>query len=74
MDEQPIQRLRIATYMCPSQPVQLYELIMDLLEETLDCHTTMIYESRGTGGPLRGRQDPFESDQIDIGNIILINY
>jgi hypothetical protein len=58
--------LRIATYMCPSQPIELYELIMEVLETALHCHTTLIYEARGSG-PLPGRPDPFINDQVDIG-------
>ncbi|XP_077291548.1 phosphonates-binding periplasmic protein-like isoform X2 [Arctopsyche grandis] len=66
MEENQVkQRLRVATYMCPSHPVQLYELIVELLEEALDCHATLMYESRSPG-PMPGRDDPFESDEIDI--------
>lgn len=66
-DVQVKQKLRVATYMCPSHPVQLYELIVELLEEALDCHATLMYESR-SDGPMLGREDPFENDEIDIGN------
>lgn len=58
--------IRLVTYMCPSHPVQLYELIQDLLEETLDCYTSLIYESRNPG-PFPDRPDPFGTDKVDIG-------
>ncbi|KAG6452812.1 uncharacterized protein LOC115445196 [Manduca sexta] len=57
--------LRIVTYMCPTHPVQLYELIQELLEETLDCYTTLQYESRSPG-PLPDRPDPFSTDKVDL--------
>lgn len=58
--------LRVVTYMCPTHPVQLYELILELLEEALDCHTTLQYESRSPG-PFTDRPDPFSTDKVDIG-------
>ncbi|XP_026761716.2 uncharacterized protein LOC113520552 [Galleria mellonella] len=57
--------LRIATYMCPTHPVQLYELIMELLEEALECYTTLQYESRKPG-PFTDRPDPFINDKVDL--------
>ena len=59
-------KLRLATYMCPSHPVELYELFMHYLEEVLPCEATLVYESRG-GGPLPDREDPFAANAIDIG-------
>lgn len=53
------------TYMCPSHPVELYELFMRYLEEELKCETYLIYESRNTG-PLSDRVDPFTDDIADI--------
>ena len=61
--------LRIVTYMCPSHPVQLYELILELLEDALGCYATLQYESRSPG-PLLDRPDPFSSDKADLGKII----
>ncbi|RZF47781.1 hypothetical protein LSTR_LSTR006045 [Laodelphax striatellus] len=57
--------LRLATYMCPSLPVELYELFMSYLEEALVCDATLIYESRAAG-PLTDRQDPFTKNSVDI--------
>ncbi|KAE8737663.1 hypothetical protein FOCC_FOCC016871 [Frankliniella occidentalis] len=58
-------KLRLGTYMCPSHPVELYELFMKYLEEELPCEATLMYESRG-GGPLPDREDPFTADSLDI--------
>ena len=60
-------KLRIITYMCPSHPVELYELIMQYLEEEISCHASLLYESRGPG-PLADREDPFALDTVDLGN------
>ncbi|XP_053609995.1 uncharacterized protein LOC128674982 isoform X2 [Plodia interpunctella] len=57
--------IRIVTYMCPTHPVQLYELIMQLLEEAMGCNTTLQYESR-TSGPFQDRPDPFWNDKVDL--------
>ncbi|KPJ08525.1 hypothetical protein RR48_12278 [Papilio machaon] len=65
MSEEKLE-LRTVTYMCPTHPVQLYELILELLEDAMDCHTTLQYESRSPG-PLRDRPDPFNSNKIDLG-------
>ncbi|KAL0883068.1 hypothetical protein ABMA27_016538 [Loxostege sticticalis] len=60
-----IEDLRIITYMCPTHPVQLYELIMELLEESFGCYTSLQYESR-TPGPFMDRPDPFTTDKVDL--------
>lgn len=67
------QELRIVTYMCPSHPVQLYELILELLEESLNCYTTLQYESRNTG-PLEDRPDPFSTNRADLGKTIYYTF
>lgn len=59
-------KLRLITYMCPSHPVELYELIMQYLEEEVGCHASLLYESRGSG-PLPYREDPFTADSVDLG-------
>lgn len=51
--------------MCPSHPVQLYELILELLEDALGCYTTLQYESRSPG-PLPDRPDPFSTGKADL--------
>ncbi|XP_050350828.1 uncharacterized protein LOC126773757 [Nymphalis io] len=64
MSEEKLE-LRIITYMCPTHPVEIYELIIELLEEALDCHTILQYESRSPG-PIIGRPDPFIRNKIDL--------
>nr|CAD7261582.1 unnamed protein product [Timema shepardi] len=58
-------KLRLVTYMCPSHPVELYELVLQYLEEQVGCEATLMYESR-SAGPLPDRVDPFTSDTVDI--------
>nr|CAD7396157.1 unnamed protein product [Timema poppensis] len=58
-------KLRLVTYMCPSHPVELYELVLQYLEEQVGCEATLMYESRAAG-PLPDRVDPFTSDTVDI--------
>nr|CAD7431937.1 unnamed protein product [Timema monikensis] len=58
-------KLRLVTYMCPSHPVELYELVLQYLEEQVECEATLMYESR-SAGPLPDRVDPFTSDTVDI--------
>lgn len=59
-------KLRLVTYMCPSHPVELYEMLLVYLEEALDCEATLLYESRGPG-PLPDREDLFTTDSVDVG-------
>ncbi|XP_068633269.1 phosphonates-binding periplasmic protein-like [Battus philenor] len=68
-----VPELRAVTYMCPTHPVQLYELILELLEDTLGCYTTLQYESRSPG-PLPGRPDPFSANKIDIAFMTVAAY
>ncbi|RVE50856.1 hypothetical protein evm_004423 [Chilo suppressalis] len=65
--------LRLITYMCPTHPVQLYELIMELLEESLDCYTSLLYESRAPG-PFKDREDPFARNKVDLGFMTAASY
>lgn len=63
--------LRIVTYMCPSHPVQLYEVILELLEQSLECYTTLQYESR-VPGPFPDRPNPFSTNKIDLGKSVFM--
>nr|CAD7458627.1 unnamed protein product [Timema tahoe] len=58
-------KLRLVTYMCPGHPVELYELVLQYLEEQVGCESTLVYESR-SAGPLPDRVDPFTADTVDI--------
>lgn len=63
------QELRVVTYMCPTHPIALYELILEVLEKALDCYTTLQYESRSSG-PILDRPDPFSTDKVDLGKFL----
>lgn len=41
--------LRLATYMCPSLPVEYYEFLADYLETELNLRTVLLYDSRRPG-------------------------
>lgn len=60
--------LRVVTYMSPSHPVELYELILELLEEAVDCHAVLQYETRSPG-PIPGRPNPFVNNKTDLGRL-----
>lgn len=64
--------LRVVTYMSPAHPIQLYELILELLESAIDCYTTLQYESRSPG-PLPERPDPFLKNKVDLGKHTLFH-
>ena len=61
--------LRFLTYMVPSRPVEVYEVITHYLEECMGCETSLIYESR-SDEQLANHKDPFLSNKVDIGKII----
>ena len=67
----PRPKLRIITYMCPSHPVELYELIMQYLEEEIGCESSLLYESSGPG-PLSDRVDPFTDNSVDMGELVTL--
>ncbi|XP_049807482.1 uncharacterized protein LOC126250043 [Schistocerca nitens] len=73
MSNQKKQKLRLVTYMCPSHPVEMYELIMTYLERYTGLEATLQYESR-RAGPLPGRVDPFTDDTVDIGFMSVLSF
>lgn len=66
-----LKELRVVTYMCPTHPVQLYELILELLENALNCYATLQYESRSSG-PFPNRPDPFSTNKVDLGEYSIL--
>jgi len=64
-------KLRIITYMCRSHAVELYELIMQYLENETGCEVLLLYESRGPG-PLSDRVDPFTDNSVDMGELVTL--
>ncbi|XP_064612268.1 uncharacterized protein LOC135476247 [Liolophura sinensis] len=60
-------RLRMITYLSPSVPIELFEVLRDYLEEKLDVEASIIYESRWSGPPAERDPDPFQRDEVDMG-------
>jgi ABC-type phosphate/phosphonate transport system substrate-binding protein len=58
--------LRLITYLSPSVPAGLYELIARDLAEQCGVKTDLTFEER-ISGPLAGDEDPFASGAADIG-------
>ncbi|KAI5637252.1 ABC transporter, phosphonate, periplasmic substrate-binding protein domain-containing protein [Phthorimaea operculella] len=65
--------LRVVTYMCPTHPVELYQLVVELLEAALGCWATLQYEHRGPG-PLPDRPDPFTGNKVDVAFMTAASY
>ena len=59
-------KLRFITYLSPGVPVQLFDTVMQYLEEVTGKQSYLIHESRWSGPPL-DREDPFTADDVDIG-------
>lgn len=58
--------LRLISYLSPSIPAELYELIARDLEEQCGVATDVVFEER-ISGPLAGDDDPFASGTVDVG-------
>ncbi|CAG9561830.1 unnamed protein product [Danaus chrysippus] len=65
--------LRIVNYMSPAHPVDLYVLIMEMLESELGCYATLQYESRSPG-PIPERPNPFTNNKVDLGFMSAASY
>jgi ABC-type phosphate/phosphonate transport system substrate-binding protein len=61
-----MQRLRIITYLSPSIPAELYELIARDLDEQCGVPAELAFESR-ISGPLAGDDNVFAGDAADVG-------
>lgn len=68
-----IQKLRCATYMSPSIPVEYFETLLHYLEFQLGLTTSLVYETRWDGPP-KGRPDPFEQDDVDLAFVSCCSY
>lgn len=66
-------QLRIGTYLCPSLPVELFQLLAEFLEEDLGCETSLMYEWRAAG-PIPNRADPFLNNILDLGKFTYLNF
>ena len=58
--------LRLITYLSPSIPAALYELIARDLAEQCGGATDLSFEE-SISGPLEGDEDPFASGAADVG-------
>lgn len=59
-------RLRMATYLHPGLPMELFQTYQYYLEEILGMPSTMLVESRWSGPP-HHLPDPFVHDELDVG-------
>jgi hypothetical protein len=59
-------KLSLGTYLCPSLPVELFQLLAEFLEQDLECEVTLVYEWRASG-PLPDRADPFADNTVHLG-------
>lgn len=64
-----IPQLRCLTYLCPTIPVELFQGILEVLEEQTGYQTTLQYEWRSDGNSKK-RLDPFENNLIDLGEFL----
>jgi phosphonate transport system substrate-binding protein len=58
--------LRLISYLAPSIPAALYELIARDVAEQCGVATDVVFEER-ISGPLAGDYDPFASGDVDLG-------
>jgi len=63
-------KLHLITYLCPDFPLELFQTYQHYLEEVLSCESYLTVESRW-GAPPAGKTDPFTSNEVDIGKILL---
>lgn len=62
-----VSQLRAVTYLCPSLPVELFQAILELLEEETGLQATLLYDWRAEG-PAEAKPSPFLTNDVDIGN------
>jgi hypothetical protein len=62
------EKLRLVTYLSPGIPVEIFETLMNYLEEVTGRDAYLRYESRWPGPPA-DRTDPFTDNEVDIGKI-----
>lgn len=61
------QQLRAVTYLCPSLPVELFQAILEILEQETGLTSSLLYDWRADG-PSNAKPDPFQNNTVDIGN------
>lgn len=65
--------LRARTYLAPSLPLELFELICAGISETLDRKVELTVESAHSG-PMHTDPDPFAADEVDLGFLCSPSY
>lgn len=66
-----VPQLRAVTYLCPSLPVELFQTILEILEEETGYITSLLYDWRADG-PSEAKPDPFQANHVDIGIFLFI--
>lgn len=61
-----VRSLRFITYLAPSLPTALFELVAELVGERLGVATSVVADLRSSG-PSRDGNDPFAAGEIDVG-------
>lgn len=61
-----VSQLRAVTYLCPSLPVEFFQVILEILEEKTGLRTTLLYDWRADG-PAGANLEPFHANHVDIG-------
>jgi ABC-type phosphate/phosphonate transport system substrate-binding protein len=67
------EHLRLITYLAPNYPLPMYQLFQDYLEKVLERDSYLIVESRWSGPP-KSREDPFTTDDVDMGFLTSHSY
>lgn len=66
-------RLRCITYLAPSLPATFFQFIAGQLGAAAGMQVTLECDPR-TSGPVRGGNDPFATDSVDIGFVCAPSY
>lgn len=64
--DMPPEKLTLITYLSPSIPAGLYQLIADHIREECGLETAVTFEER-ISGPLPGDDNPFANARADVG-------
>jgi len=65
--------LRAITYLAPSHPLELFEILCGVISEATDREVQLAVEKRHSG-PMHTDHDPFATDEVDIGFLCSPSY
>jgi phosphonate transport system substrate-binding protein len=65
--------LRFVTYLAPSLPMALFQLVVERVGRDLDVPVSLIAETR-ISGPPAGATDPFTADAVDVAFVCAPSY